>query len=201
MWSLTGRAVLMTVLFRADVGSVVVRLVQVVIFLLEELEQRLRLLPRCVACNHGNQRAWCHQRTTTESMFQSGIHKHEELETVHTHAQAFHHFFTHQRSFHLSTEKHTLLLYLWDMFCSSVLEWAPDRHRSVRDNPASYSCSSPSQTPSLSDSSAAQRVCVWERERRINIQAVNTETASELLRTVINRKTTVLQNSAVQFQR
>ncbi len=44
VWSLTAGAVSVAVLLRADVGPVVVGLVQIIVFLLEELKQRLRLL-------------------------------------------------------------------------------------------------------------------------------------------------------------
>lgn len=56
VWSLTGGAVSVAVLLRADVGPVVVGLMQIIVFLLEELKQRLRLLSPRVACDHGKPR-------------------------------------------------------------------------------------------------------------------------------------------------
>lgn len=204
VWSLTGGAVSVAVLLRADVGPVVVGLVQIIIFLLEELKQRLRLLSPRVACNHGNRDAWCQKNRRTHnranvlhgpaSINMSAITPNQ---TIYPHSLPFiipfvcekqhwpilsiipSHFFPYNSvtafqkmldcvsicspfaETHTHTHTRLHVCYLLSMFCSSVLEARPDHHRSDRDSPVSYSCSSPSQTPSLAGSSAARR----ERER------------------------------------
>lgn len=135
-------------------------------------------------------------------MFKSGIHKHERRAHLPSIVQNFPSFLLHTSTvfpcdgWTLSTEKHTLLSYLWDMFCSSVLEAGPDRHRSVRDSPVSYSGSSPSRTPSPAGCAAARR---GRNVFGINSSRIYPYRASHYYRRM-NWNTTVLLNSTVQFQ-
>lgn len=237
VWSLTGGAVSVAVLLRADVGPVVVGLVQIIVFLLEELKQRLRLLSPRVACNHGNRDAWCQKNRRTHnranvlhgpaSINMSAITPNQ---TIYPHSLPFiipfvcekqqyfpsfpHTFsritvwrhskkcwtvfpFVHNLQKHTHTHTRLHACYLLGMFCSSVLEARPDHHRSDRDSPVSYSCSSPSQTPSLAGSSAARR----EREKRgLNSDGTFIYTTTERLHRNKQKNATIVKRIWFSFK-